>query len=150
MPKKVQHIQPASLRNANKLTVYAYSYHADIEICYPSKLEFELNAWLLNCDDQDEEGRSEILKAELFKSKGLSWPQVETRRFQFKFNDRWQLIADMDAHTEVTATDWHGIRMPIPRLTYESGTYNISTIYMPSIQGYNLNATMGIYLTITL
>jgi hypothetical protein len=150
-PEQVQHIQPANLPRLIKLPVFGYSYRPDRKADHTSRLETELNSWPdLTCDYQHDEGEAIILNSELCEEIGSRWPEVESGKFQYKFNDRWQLAADMQSRNTVAYTEWYGIPMPLPHLTYASGAIHISTIYMPSVQGYNLNATMGIYFTITL
>lgn len=80
----------------------------------------------------------------------ISWrekPEVPWTQHKFTINDRWKLGADLPdfKHTDAGGT---GNLIPIPRLTYDYGSVSFSSLYFPQVQGYNLNAVMGLYLSV--
>jgi hypothetical protein len=124
-------------------------YQSDSENIRLSRLAGERNGGVALDSQFHDENRI----AAHYDSKALqtSWrgkPEVTWKSYKFSLNDRWQLGADMPDILNAHSGDGSGSLIPIPRLTYDFGPVKFSSLYFPRVQDYNLNAVMGLYLTV--
>jgi hypothetical protein len=147
--ESAQDIQADNLIPGLKFHAFEYAYYTDrsnARFSHPDKETVVGRDHHLNFPVST--GVASHLKHEFFNNSGKAWPTVAKKNFQFSFNDRWRLGADLSSLQSQTDGEMFRLIVPTPRLTYEYGAVKLSTLYLPPVQGYNQNPTMGVYFII--